>query len=227
MVSGLFRCLGCLVTGFSCVALTLKRVTIDDDSELPVASLQVFCTCRSERRDAGSLPRTAETATDSAGRENKRPRCCFSAVTDPVHNVLFLWQVSSRKWAGSGTGSSDLTIEEERGDTGPNGGSGETETKRARVDRWVRVYTASAPYRLQCLSCIHSSHDSSVCNLQTMLVKLVEEVPQCCTSVMAVIPQCSNTTVNKSPAFRILLYKSIDLKTQTDLLCKVAENVIF
>lgn len=181
MVTGLFRCLGCLVTGFSCVALTLKRVTTVDNSELPVASLQVFCTCRSERRDAGSLPRTAETATDSAGRENKRPRCCFSAVTDPVHNVLFLWQVSSRKWADSGTGSSDLTIEEERGDTGPSGGSGETETKRARVDRWVRVYTASAPYRLQCLSCIH--HSSCIWSDK----ETREEVPQCCTSVMAVI----------------------------------------
>ncbi|TKS65899.1 Zinc finger protein 1 [Collichthys lucidus] len=50
-------------------------------------------------------------------------------------------QVSGRKWAGSGTGSSDrwpccssATTEEERGDAGPDGGSGEMEAKRTRLD---------------------------------------------------------------------------------------------
>lgn len=75
---------------------------------------------------------------------------------DLVHSVFALCQVSGRKWAGSGTRSCDLTTEEERGDPGSNGGSGETETKRARVDGSVRVdmftpRAASALYRLQCL----------------------------------------------------------------------------
>lgn len=56
-----------------------------------------------------------------------------------VHSVFALCQVSGRKWAGSGTRSCDLTTDEERGDPGSNGGSGETETKRARVDGSVRV----------------------------------------------------------------------------------------
>ncbi|XP_041793682.1 cdkn1a interacting zinc finger protein 1b [Chelmon rostratus] len=80
-------------------------------------------------------------------------RCFVPAVMNGVTRVRFpvglsqprqpvTHQVSGRKWAGSGTGSTDnrlccssTTTEEERGDPGADGGSGETETKRARLDR--------------------------------------------------------------------------------------------
>ncbi|KAG7999643.1 Cip1-interacting zinc finger protein, partial [Nibea albiflora] len=78
-------------------------------------------------------------------------RCFVPTTVKSVTRVRFpvgpvrcrppLCQVSGRKWAGSGTGSSDswpccssATTEEERGDAGPDGGSGVTETKRTRLD---------------------------------------------------------------------------------------------
>ncbi|XP_030274125.1 cip1-interacting zinc finger protein-like isoform X1 [Sparus aurata] len=84
-------------------------------------------------------------------RQQRRADRCFVPATvngvarvrfplGPVHRRPPLThQVSSRKWAGSATGSSDSrpscssnTTEEDGGDPGPDGGSGET--KRARLE---------------------------------------------------------------------------------------------
>ncbi|KAM9360863.1 cdkn1a interacting zinc finger protein 1b [Symphorus nematophorus] len=82
-------------------------------------------------------------------QQRRTDRCFVPAAVNTVTRVRFpvgpvqrraplTQQVSGRKWAGPGTGSSDRTTateEEEGGDPGPDGGdSGETETKRARMD---------------------------------------------------------------------------------------------
>ncbi|XP_070820872.1 cdkn1a interacting zinc finger protein 1b [Chaetodon trifascialis] len=87
-------------------------------------------------------------------QQRRANRCFVPAVVNSVTQVRFpvglvqrsrplTHQVSGRKWAGPGTGSSDsqlccsstsTTTEEERGDPAPNGCPGETDTKRARLD---------------------------------------------------------------------------------------------
>lgn len=47
---------------------------------------------------------------------------------------MYLFQATSRKYAGSEMGGSGGTTEEERGDSGVTRGPGETQAKRQRVD---------------------------------------------------------------------------------------------
>ncbi|XP_044053354.1 cdkn1a interacting zinc finger protein 1b isoform X2 [Siniperca chuatsi] len=85
-------------------------------------------------------------------QQRRADRCFVPAAVNSVTRVRFpvgpvqrrqalTHQVSGRKWAGLGSGGSDgrpccsaTTTEEESGAPGPDGGSGETEAKRARAD---------------------------------------------------------------------------------------------
>lgn len=95
--------------------------------------------------------------------------CCYCCHEYSSLLCTFLYQVSGRKWAGSGTGGTDgqpcsstscTTTEEERGDLGPDRGSGETESKRMRLDGSViilhPVFNPDTSAEPQCCWCPQS-----------------------------------------------------------------------